>query len=366
MHIPSPEKFIKFYREMEIQKILNRIDENEKKLKGFPHFTKNGGWVTTEDGCWTGGFWIGLLWLAHELSGNKRYLELAYKWLEKLRERKSDKTFDLGFLFYPSFVLGYKLTNDTHLRREALDAADTLATLFHEKSNFVYVEDILKGKKIGRTIIDVMMNLPLLWWAFEETGDREYFDVAYKHSKSALENFIRDDYSTIHAIYFDLETGKIVRKMTIQGYGPDSCWSRGQAWGIYGFSLAYQASKEREFLRAAEGLSDYFIRWLPSDNVPYWDFDDSKIPDAVRDSSAAAITCSGLLTLSKLNRKEKFKDVAFKMLNSLSTNYLAEGSDGILKHGCYHKPENIGVDESLIWGDYYFVEALTKILRERE
>jgi len=343
---------------------IKKVDRSIK-LTDFPHITKNGKWVTTKDGYWTGGFWIGLLWLAYKITNNQKYKKMAYSWVKRLEGRRFDKTFDLGFLFYPSFVLGYKLTGDEYLGQVSLDAAKTLSTLFHKKSKFIYCVINVDGRRIGRTIIDVMMNLPLLWWAFEETDNSVYYDVAYEHSIQTIKEFIRKDYSTIHVIDFDLDTGNIIRKITVQGYSNESCWSRGQAWAIYGFALAYKTAKDSIFLETAEKLADYFIKYLPEDYVPYWDFNDPK--KSVKDSSAAAIASSGLLTLSNLSQQEKFKEIAVRILNSLSKNYLAnENEDGILKHGCFHKPAGIGVDECLIWGDYYFMEALMKIRGELE
>ena len=198
-------------------------------------------------------------------------------------------------------------------------------------------------------------------WAYDETGDEKYYRVVYNHPKQTVKEFVRKDCSTIHVIYFDLDDGRIIKKTTYQGYSSDSCWSRGQAWAIYGFALAYKTSKDKIFLDAAEKLADYFIENLPADYVPYWDFGDPEIPNSVKDSSAAAIACSGLLTLSELSEKKEFKESVLKIMNSLSKNYLAEKPDGILNHGCFHKPKNLGVNESLIWGAYYFVEALCKL-----
>jgi unsaturated chondroitin disaccharide hydrolase len=334
--------------------------EKSIKLKDFPHITENGKWITTKDGYWTGGFWVGLLWYAYKITYDEKYRIEAYKWAKRLESRKKDRTFDLGFLFYHSFALGHEITKDSDLRKIALEAADTLATLFNKKSGFVYNDFTLNGKKVGRTIIDVMMNLPLLWWAYDETGDKKYYDVAYTHSKRTIDEFIRDEYSTVHVIDFDLETGEIIRELTVQGYSDDSCWSRGHAWAIYGFALAYKYTHDELFLKTAKNLAEYFIKNLPEDYVPYWDFEDPE--KEVRDSSAAAIAASGMITLSELREKKEFKEAAINILNSLCDNYLCEEEkDGILKHGCFHKPEGIGVDESLIWGDYYFIEAIMKI-----
>ena len=250
-------------------------------------------------------------------------------------------------MFYPAFGLGHRITKDGSLRKTALEAANALSTLFNERTGFIYNEISLNGKMVGRTIIDVMMNLPLLWWAYEETKNHKYRDVAYSHSKRTIEEFIREDYSTVHVIDFDLETGELQRKITVQGYSDDSCWSRGQAWAIYGFSLAYKHTEDELFLRTAEKLAEYFINNLPEDYVPYWDFNDPK--KELRDSSAAAIAFSGLLDLSALRGKKGFRDVAINILNSLCNIYLSgKNENGILKHGCFHKPAGVGVDESLI------------------
>jgi len=341
-----------------INKCLSKIKSDSRKLKKFPHITKNGRWETTSDGYWTGGFWIGLPWLSFKLTNDRKYVRLAYNWLKLLEKRKEAKTFDLGFLFYPSFVFGYKITEDNSLSKTALESADDLATLLNDKANFIC---ILISKKVGRTAIDIMMNLTLLWWDYEETGKEKYYTVAYEHTKSTIKDFVRKDGSTVHVIDFDLRSGDIIRKGTIQGYNESSCWSRGQAWGIYGFALAYKTAKHISFLETAKKLSTYFIRNAPDDYVPYWDFNDSKIPNAPKDSSAAAIACCGLMKLFELTKKKKFWYDALKILNSLSSKYLERKNlDGILKHGCFHKPMNIGVDESLIKGDYYFMEVLMK------
>jgi len=344
--------------------ILEKVDRSPG-LRDFPHITRDGKWQTTSDGYWTGGFWVGLLWLCHKFSHDEKYLSWAYQWLKRLERRKQDKTFDLGFLFYPSFVLAYQITKDESLKGVALEAADTLSELFHQKAGFIYNELDFEGKKIGRTCIDVMVELPLLWWTYKETGENRHFRPAYQHCLSTIGKLVREDYSTIHVLDFNLKTGQIMQKFTTQGYSNDSCWSRGQAWAIYGFAMAYRASQEKRFLDAASGLADYFIQNLPDDYVPYWDFNDPEIPNSVKDSSAAAIACSGLFTLSELSHKQKFKDAAIKMLNSLSASYVFNNdSEGILKHGCFHKPANLGVDGSLIWGDYYLVEALLKSVIE--
>jgi len=346
---------VALYASLKIERTANKLGCE------FPHFTDGGRWKTSPDGSWTGGFWIGLLWLAYLITKDEKFKNFAYRWIALLERRKKDKMFDLGFLFYPSFVLGYRIVGDENLRRVALEAAGTLAGLYHTKSGLICQEVLEKGEKFGRTCIDVMMDLPLLWWAYDETGDRRYKDAAYKHSIKSLENLIKYNRPAIQAADIDLKTGKIARKLTLHGYSYNSCWSRGQAWCIYGFTLAYKATKERTFLNTAERLADYFVKNLPADHLPYWDFDDPAIPNAAKDSSAAAIACSGLTMLPQLGQKPRFEESANKILNSLLASYIAEEEwDGILKSGCFDKPRNLGVNESLVWGDYYFLEALMK------
>lgn len=350
---------------------LKKIEKNMEELKdSFPFVTVNGKWAickeedwdleTFADGYWCNGFWIGMLWLAYKVTKNDKFKMKAYELCKLIESRKnSNKTHDLGFLFYPSFCVGYEVTKDNYLKNIALDAANSLLSRFNDKISAITVSG--DPQESSLTAIDTMMNLPLLWWAYEKTGDKKYYDAAYKHTLTTMQQFVRKDGSTYHIIKFDPMSGQVMKKTTMQGYNSESCWSRGQAWAIYGFALAYKYAKEEEFLRTVEKLIDYYVANCPSDYIPYWDFNDPAIPNTVRDSSAAAITASGLLDLSELSEEGEFRQAAITILNSLCDNYLSrEEGDGILKHGCFNKPAGIGVNESLIWGDYYFMEAITK------
>ena len=207
-----------------------------------------------------------------------------------------------------------------------------------------------------------MPNLSLLWWAHEETDNEKYFNTANAHSLRTIEELVREDGSTFQGMLIDLKTSEIIKKCTFQGINVDSCWSRGQAWGIYGFINAYKATRNKKFLETAKRLGNYFVSNSPEDFIPYWDFNAPKKPDAIRDSSAASIASLGLLEIYKHSLEIKFKEDALKILNSLSNNYLTnKNKDGILAQGCFYKPKNLGVKESLIWGDYFFIESLIKI-----
>ena len=340
----------------------------------FPFVTVNGKWEICKDedwdlgifkdGYWCNGFWIGMLWLAYKVTKKEKFKSKAYELCKIIGPRKnSNKIHDLGFLFYPSFCVGYEITRDEQLKSVALSAADSLLSRFNNKIGAITVSG--DTKKSGLTAIDTMMNLPLLWWAYEKTGDIRYYNVACKHAFTTMQYFVRDDGSTYHIVEFDLESGQVRKRITLQGYSDESCWSRGQAWAIYGFTLAYKYAKKKEFLRTVEKLVDYYIANCPSDYVPYWDFNDPEIPNTVKDSSMAAIAASGLLDLSEVEpdktKAEKYKEIAYSVLEVLSKDYFADkSSQGILLHGCFNKPLNSAIGSSLIWGDYYYMEALVK------
>jgi len=341
--------------------ILSKIDNVANKLNGrFPHITKNGIWQTNEDGFWTGGFWVGILWRIYLWTEDNNYKTWAYEYLKLLKNQIELKTLDLGFLFYPSFALGYQITKDTYLKKVSLQACDNLLAQFNGKFLGGWWLDDKEKPNHQITTIDTMVNLFLIWWAYEETKEKKYLDVCIKHAQITQENFVRGDGSTIHIVEFKLPEGNKVKEQTHQGYNHNSCWSRGQAWALYGFVKAYKISKREEFLATARILADYFIKNLPDDFVPYYDFKDPNIPHVPKDSSAAAIGACGLLELA--NELDEYRQPGLNILNSLTQNYLAtRDHDGILTGGCYHLPHQEGINCSTIWGDYYYLEALAKL-----
>lgn len=340
--------------------ILAKIDKSANKLKGnFPHITKEGIWQTNKDGFWTGGFWIGTLWLAYLWTGDDKYKRWAYDYLELLKKQKDLKTLDLGFLFYPSFALGYQITNDTYFKEVSLQACNNLFSQFNGKflGGWWLSDEEKPHHQI--TTIDTMANLMLLWWAYEETKEKRYLEVCLSQGKITLENFLREDGSTAHIVEFEIPAGKKIREQTHQGYSPTSCWARGQAWALYGFALAYKITQENRFLIIFRTLADYFIKNLPADFIPYYDFKDPNIPYVPKDSSAAAIAASGLLEVSE--ELDNYLQPAANILNSLTQNYLtSKDNDGLLEAACYHFPHQEGINCSSIWGDYYYLEALSK------
>ncbi len=329
--------------------------------------------IPNED--WTSGFWNGMLWQAYQYSGETVFRDAAEKLLpdyqERLRERLHIDTHDLGFLYVLSCKAQFLLTRNRHAYLTALQAADLLMLRYHAKAGIIQAwGDLDDPSQRGRMIIDCLMNLPLLFWAATETGDMSYRAAAESHLRQTRRYIIRNDASTFHTFYFDPESGKAVKGTTAQGYSDSSCWARGQAWGIYGLALNYRYVKDPSILEDAKRLAEYFLLRLPDDLVCYWDLEFTH-GDEDRDSSAAVIAACGLLELSGLlplvdEDRRRYEVLALRILSSLHEHYTTRtvsGSDGILLHGVYSKPGRNGVDECTVWGDYFYVEALVRVLK---
>ena len=347
---------------------VERIKETLQTAEGYPHATHEGRWVYLPTGGWTGGFWPGRLWLAFIASGDERLKDGAREWCVRLAPREFDTTtHDLGFLFYPSYVTGYRLTDERALRYGALAAAETLTRRFNERGRFLQAWGGLDDPaRRGRTIVDTMMNLDLLFWATAQTGEARFADMAIAHAETCQTHHVRPDGTTAHVYDFDPETGEAIGQNTHQGDSPTSCWARGQAWAMYGFATTFRRTGDARFLDTARTSSDWFLAHLPADQVPYWDFDAPDIPDDVRDSSAAAIAACGLLDLADGARLPGYREAALDILTSLATSYTSRGfpeEEGILLHATGAKPLGKEIDVSLTYGDYYFVEGLLRALK---
>lgn len=324
---------------------------------------------------WTSSFWTGMLYLAWEATGEAVFKETADSQLpdyrHRLDERIATDTHDLGFLYILSCVAAWRLDGNRTARATALKAADLLMQRYFEKAGVIQAwGDLNDPAQRGRIIIDCAMNLPLLHWAAEETGNPYYREAATSHMSRANENLIRDDWSTFHTYYFDTATGEPLRGDSHQGYSNDSCWARGQAWGIYGNALSYRYLRDPSLLEEGRGLALYFLNRLPEDMVAYWDLIFTDGPEE-RDSSAAAIASAGLLELAGhlpiLDPERRlFENAALRMLEALARDYTSATdprSNGILLHAVYGKPLGNGIDECTIWGDYFYVEALMRLLK---
>lgn len=361
-----------------IDLVIKQIDANMEYFKEkFPSSaTKNNQYGIIENIEWTDGFWTGLLWLAYEYTGDEKYRELADKNVESFKNRVEKDIeldhHDLGFLYSLATVSGYKLTGSEDAREASIKAANKLISRYQEKGEFIQAWGELGSKDHYRFIIDCLLNIPLLYWASDETGDAKYRNIANKHFVTSCNNVIRDDASAFHTFYMDNETGKPLRGVTRQGYSDDSAWARGQAWGVYGIPLNYRYTRNESCFNLYEGMTNYFLNRLPKDNVCYWDLIFNDGDDHSKDSSAAAIAVCGMHEMNKYlpevdENKEVYKYAMHNILRSLMENYMnpeIEPGKPVLLHGVYSWHSGKGVDEGNIWGDYFFLEALIRFYKD--
>ena len=296
---------------------------------------------------WTDGFWTGLLWLCYEYTGDDAFKNLALKnvdsFLNRVEKRIELDHHDLGFLYSLSCVAGYKLTGSAEGRRAGLLAADKLMERFQEKGGFIQAWGELGARDNYRLIIDCLLNIPLLHWAFLETGKPVYRNAAMRHYEAACNNVIRDDASAYHTFYFDPETGEPLKGVTRQGYSDDSAWARGQAWGIYGIPLNYRYVKDDSAFNLFKGMTNYFLNRLPEDEVCYWDLIFTDGSNQSRDSSAAAIGVCGIHEMLKYlpeveSDKNTYRHAMHCILRSLMERYTApetKAGNPVLLHGVY-------------------------------
>lgn len=339
-----------------------------------------------ENNYWTTGFWTGEVWLAYEYALEhaphlteelKKVGEIHIdSFLDRIDRKIEVEHHDMGFLYSPSCVAGYKLIGSEKGKEAAIKAAEQLITRYHPIGEFIQAWGSMDEPGNYRLIIDCLLNLPLLYWASEETGDLKYRGIAEKHIHTAIKNVIRDDYSTWHTFFFNMQTGEPDHGETCQGYRNGSAWARGQAWGIYGSALAYRYTGRKEYIEIFKGVTNYFMEHLPKDMVPFWDLEFTDGDDQPRDSSSASIAACGMLEMIKsLDGEEKalYKKYAMQLMKSLFDNYAVKDpavSNGLVLHSTYsnRSPYNTcnhyGVDECNSWGDYFYMEALTRLHKD--
>ena len=336
----------------------------------------------TENDDWTNGFFTGELWLSYEMTGKEKFKEAALSHVKSFKERIIKRVVvdhhDMGFLYSPSCVAAYKLTGNEEAKEAALLAADNLLGRFCEKGEFFQAWGEMGKPENYRLIIDCLVNMPLLFWASEVTGDEKYKEHALKHIKTSMKYVIREDYSTYHTFYFDTETGEPLKGVTAQGNRNGSIWARGQTWGIYGTAIAYKYLKDPVYIHKFRNVTKCFLKHLPSDLVPYWDFDFDEGSTEPRDASSVAIAACGMLEMAKYldeEEAEMYRGYALRLLAALTEHCLYkdfEETNGILLHSTYAKSSgensvaDSGVDECCIWGDYFYMEALVRCCTEWE
>lgn len=337
----------------------------------YPMYTKDGRWKHDLPAWtqWCEGFLPGMMWIFQPRgneAGAKWWLEQAIRYSKPLEPRKFDRdVHDLGFIFFSTYYRWYQLTGDPALRDVLIEAGRTMGLRFREKGQ--YLRSFVSEDSL---FIDIMMNVGIIFYAAQETGDEPLRDVAMRHCLTTQRVLVRGDGSAAHEGIFDLATGEFLRQSTHQGFRGDSCWSRGLAWTLYGFGTSYGFSRDCRFLQTAQACADYYIHHTPADGVPPWDFDAPADSQVLVDTSAAAIASAGLLRLaghvSDPGKAHLYRSVALHVLKTLCRKYLAHSDsnwEGILKGGVYHIHKNLGVDESVMWGEYFFVEALDEALR---
>jgi len=340
----------------------------------YATYTSNGRWKHNGPvlSNWTDGFLPGLMWIFHKRNGgvhakDQFWGEHAIRYTQPLESRSLDReATDLGFLFLSTYYRWYRLTRDPKLRDIIIEAGRTESLRFQE--NGQYLRSSVGENSI---FIDQMMNVGIIFYAARETGDRRLRDLAVRHCLTTRRFLVRGDGSTAHEGIFDPSTGEFLRQTTQQGYRGDSCWARGLAWALYGFSVSHEYSRDPRFLETAEACADYYVTHSGGDGVPPWDFNAAPESKGLVDTSAAAIAASGLLRLCRLlpdpMKGHFYFSTAVLILRNLCEKYVAKKDkkwEGILKGGVFHLPKELGVDESVMWGEYFFVEALEQALQQ--
>ncbi|WP_375445277.1 glycoside hydrolase family 88 protein [uncultured Fibrella sp.] len=346
----------------------------EGMLKAHPDTTKfpqstnpDGSPRDMNSGWWCSGFFGGSLWYLFEETSSARWKQAAQQWtMAVAKEQYNTGTHDLGFMIYCPFGNGYRLTKNEAYKPIMLTAAKSLATRFDPKVGLIKSWNKFQTYDYP-VIIDNMMNLELLFWAAKNGGDKRLRDIAIIHADNTLKNHYRPDGSSFHVICYNPD-GTVAAKKTAQGYADASAWARGQAWGLYGYTVMYRETKDKKYLVQAQRIADFYLNHpnLPADKIPYWDFNAPQIPNEERDASAAAITASALLELSTYGvpAAKTYVKAAEQMLQSLSSpTYRAavgENNHFIIKHCVGHKPAKSEVDVPLVYADYYYLEALLR------
>ncbi|MFD3001995.1 glycoside hydrolase family 88 protein [Pontibacter toksunensis] len=370
----SPDKEVEELAEENLEKaaaqykvLMERLPEGR-----FPktYYAENDSLETSDSGWWVSGFYPGTLLYLYEETGDEVLLTEAKRIMTVLEKEKfNTETHDLGFMMFDSFGNAYRLNPSDEYKDIIIQSAKSLVTRYNPKVGAIRSwnskpEDFL-------VIIDNMMNLDMLFWATEQTGDSTYYNIAVEHANTTMENHFREDNSTYHVLNYDPETGNVQEKKTAQGYADESAWARGQAWGLYGFIDVYRETGDEKYLEQAKKIAEFILNHpnMPEDKIPYWDFNAPNIPNAPRDASTAAIMASALLELSEYvegEKAEQYFNNAEQIIRTLSTpEYLAApGTNGgfILKHSVGSLPANSEVDVPLTYGDYYYVEALKRYL----
>jgi hypothetical protein len=360
-----------------LQTIETNFEDGAKQYKvlkaslppdSFPKtfFPETGKYQYSNSGWWCSGFYPGTLLYLYEQTADTVLLNEAERILGVLQKEQYNKgTHDLGFMMFCSFGNASRIKPKPEYKEILLNSARSLSSRFNERVGCIKSWDS-KDSTDYLVIIDNMMNLELLFETTKATGDSSFWKIAVTHANTTMKNHFRPDYSSYHVLNYDVTNGNVKQKKTAQGYADSSAWARGQAWGLYGYTVCYRYTKDERYLQQAQHIAEFILKNpnLPANKIPYWDFNAPDIPNALRDASAAAIMASGLIELSQYTKGEdagKYMQAAESMISNLSTPEYkaAAGTNGgfIIQHGVGHKPAGTEIDVPLTYGDYYFIEA---------
>lgn len=356
------------FAELQYKKATDSLTVEE----GIPRNSHaDGTWNQLGITSWTSGFFPGCLWLIYAQNQDDDWKKEAQKWTAPLEPLKTyDHHHDVGFMVFCSYGEGYRLTLDPEYKAIILQTADTLATRFRPSGGIIQSWGSIHNEntKTYRVIIDNMMNLEMMLWASKNGGDETLKAIALTHADTTMKHHFRPDGSSFHKLTYELESGKVLLKQTHQGYADDSMWARGQAWALYGYTMMYRETEEERYLETAEKAAAIYLKRLPKDGIPRWDFD---APDSkpFKDASAAAIASSALVELSQLTGKKEYLAAAEKALEELSTDrYLAKGEkyQCLLLHSVGNLNRTSEVDVNISYADYYFLEALSRLKKVKQ
>lgn len=369
------------FADKQLRFLLKELEESKKHdpysergPRVSPRSVRQGELYVVPSTDWTSGFFPGVLWMMYAHTGDGFWRQQARNHTAHIeREQFNDRTHDVGFMIYCSAGQGYRLSGDPHYRDIIVQAASSLASRFNETVGAIRSWDLQNWPAARErwdyaVIIDNMMNLELLFRATEITGDSTYHHIALTHAKTTLRNHFRDDFSSYHVVDYDEKTGRIRNRNTHQGASDESAWARGQAWGLYGYSMAYRFTSRPEFLEQAKNIADFILNHpnLPDDLVPFWDFDAPDIPNEVRDVSSAAIIASALFELGTLvpERADYYRETAGRILENITRYYRSEYREnrGFLLDNSTgnNTPGGYEIDIPIIYADYYYLEALLR------
>ena len=316
---------------------------------------------------WTSGFYAGNLWQIYKITGDIRYKEKAALWNAFIEKEKfNNTTHDMGFKVYCSFGKGLKVEDNAKYKNIIVKSAQTLLTRFNPKIGAIRSWNHSKELFDYPVIIDNMLNLELLFEASKISGDSTFKNIAIQHANTTLKNHFRKDNSCYHVVDYDTISHGVRKKATFQGFNDESSWARGQSWAVYGFTMAYRYTKNKEYLKQAEATAKYYINYktLPEDGISYWDFNDTSIPNAPRDASSAAVMASALIELYSFTKNQVYLDYSNKVINTLSSDkYLLNDTvkgPFILNHSTGNWPKKDEIDQPIVYADYYFLEAIIR------